>query len=87
MPIFITYISSNLSANSVRTTHLCDEPEYKDNPECDPNVTPPVFSIEPEPVLENEEIVDEMIHQNHQNQMMRAQMKEEQKKRTRMQMK
>jgi hypothetical protein len=38
---------------------LCDEPEYKDNPECNPNVTPPVFSIEPESVLENEEIVDE----------------------------
>ncbi|HJR49003.1 MAG TPA: hypothetical protein VJ799_12675 [Nitrososphaeraceae archaeon] len=43
----------------MRTTHLCDEPEYKDNPECNPNVTPPVFSIEPESVLENEEIVDE----------------------------
>jgi hypothetical protein len=38
---------------------LCDEPEYKDHPECNPNVTPPVFSIEPESVLENEEIVDE----------------------------
>lgn len=38
---------------------MCDEPEYKDDPECNPNVTPPVFSIEPEPVLENEEIVDE----------------------------
>jgi hypothetical protein len=34
---------------------LCDEPEYKDNPKCNPNVTPPVFSIEPE----SDQIVDE----------------------------
>ena len=30
-------------------THLCDEPEYKDDPLCNPNVNPPVLPIEPEP--------------------------------------